>query len=284
MTPREAYNLLETSTVAIAKIDKTQLPGDKTKIDYRTLGTGFIISPKHLLTAGHLFDDSLKNNPAKIGIIKRTISGGRSLKNTEIRFICATGIVIDRELDVALLEFDFEKENDKDKINLYPIKPLPLNFDKDRSIGDSVYWLGMAINDATAMPRFFMGGIVSHYINDSKYKLTQSDGSVTEYTAPDLNIIEINHQFLPGCSGSPILSTDKNAVIGFVHGYSAWPLGVTNDKLTLAEVVAKQGQNKEIFDLEVNAPVVGSLSRGIDLINIQDFLNKNNAYSALTKV
>lgn len=277
---QKAYRHLIRSVVAIVYVEKIAQPNNQVRINWNALGTGFFITPNHILTAGHLFKDAMTIDPVKFGILRRNISSGKSnsLKEAQLIHVAAKRIVIKRELDVAILEFDNSKNEQLFKdAGMWPIKPLALDFQSERNIGETVYWLGMAVNDATATPRFFTGQITSAYINDSNYNVAKEGGGETRFSAKDKEILEINNFFLPGCSGSPVLSHNKKSVIGFVHGYGAWPIGLTpGGEIEVPNVEMEKSGNKEKIKLKMRPPVVGALSRAFDIRTVEKFLKEES--------
>ncbi len=275
----KAYKILNRSTVAIVILEKTPQADGKFSVKWIPRGTGFFVSERHVLTAGHLFTDSATDNPDKYCLLRRKAENEKNynLKSANLNFINAKKIIIKRDFDVALLEFDFSSTKKiMEEIGLWPVKPLKLDFCEKRQIGDEVYWMGMAtIGDVTAIPRFFSGQIVVHYINDSNYQFPKDDGTQENFNARSLKMIEVNNLFLPGCSGSPVFSRKNKAVIGFVHGYGAWPIGLTpGGEIDIPKAKIKIDNQEKEVDLHLKPPVFGAISRVIDVSLIKEFLTE----------
>lgn len=277
---QKAYKHLLRSTVAIAYLEKIPQPNNQLTINWNALGTGFFITPKHILTAGHLFKDVKTIDCTKYGLLRRDISrgGGHSLKEAQLIHIAAKKIIIKREFDAAILEFDPSKnEQHLKNAGLWPIQPLAIDLKSERKIGDTVYWLGMAVNDATATPRFFTGQITALYINDSNYNVAADGNNFTRFTAKNTEILEINNFFLPGCSGSPVLSHSTKSVVGFVHGYGSWPIGLTpGGEIEIPNVQIERQNQKEMVKLKMRPPVVATLSRAFDIKTMAVFLKEES--------
>jgi len=95
-----------------------------------------------------------------------------------------------------------------------------------------------------------------------------------DVTIAEANLIEIDKLFIPGASGSPILNTESNKVIGYVHAFRSWPIPTGSEIKQTAEIT-ENGNSKNI-DLKYNVPLVASLSLGIDTRTIQVYLENGN--------
>ena len=151
-----------------------------------------------------------------------------------------------------------------------------MSFDeKDRELGSSVEWLSTAASgDLSLTPRFFKGNLVTNYISYNRYKFKNAQGIEIEQIMIGANILEVDQLFIPGSSGSPIIDSNSSKVIGYVHGFKSWPI------LTAAEIVQEVEitENEEIkkVKMKYGAPLIASLSLGIDLRTVAAFLQELN--------
>ncbi len=238
------------SVFAILRID-TSLQKDNARV----VGTGFVINtnPIQVLTCNHVVGEGNPENSGKIiyAIVKRSDnSADFDLRNAQISYLLAKNIVFKPEWDVAILQIDpLQNKEVAEKIGIpQTIKPLEIDFG-ETTIGTPVEWLSAGtLGDLTITPRLFKGNIVTKYIKDNQYKFINSQGTEEAATMQGINLFEVDQLFFPGCSGSPILSPGNGKVIGWVHGFNSWQLPPN---------------------------VTASLSIGIGMSNIQDFLITN---------
>jgi S1-C subfamily serine protease len=278
LTPTAAYRILAASAVAILRTEGS---------DGKLVGTGFFVSETgQVLTCNHVVQPyDPQNTTVKYGIVKRKINVGESLdlRQGQISWIIADRIVTNPHLDLAILNIDVASPQNRDiaaQIGLIPPVPLKLSFGT-RNIGDAVAWLGMAVlGDMIATPRFFQGFIVSSYVNDLHYSVPGPANTVVTCTASGLRFIEINQLFIPGCSGGPVFSLADKAVVGFVHGYGSWPVGLTPGTLDINNVVLRSGSQEVQGSLRMNAPVVTALSLAIDMTSAEEFLREQGCLRA----
>jgi Trypsin-like peptidase domain len=175
------------------------------------------------------------------------------------------------EYDLAILDIDPAIDPAvADKLDLKDSKPLALDFESQRrAIGSPVTWLTTAAQgDLTLTPRLFTGNIIANYIADETYSY-QSNGNAHKQVIVGAKMLEIDKLFLPGSSGSPILNSETNQVIGFVHGYRAFALGSNIETTEDVEI----GLDAELIKekLKYRPPLVTSVSLGIDLRTAQPF-------------
>ncbi|OGZ70318.1 MAG: hypothetical protein A2980_00735 [Candidatus Staskawiczbacteria bacterium RIFCSPLOWO2_01_FULL_33_13] len=242
------------SVFAILRID-TSLQKDNARV----VGTGFVINtnPIQVLTCNHVVGEGNPENNGKIiySIVKRSDnSTDFDLRNAQISYLKAKTIIFKPEYDLAILEIDPSQNKEiAEKIGIpHTIKPLEIDFE-ETTIGTLVEWLSAGtLGDLTITPRLFKGSIVTKYIKDNQYKFLNSQGVEENATMPGINLFEVDQLFFPGCSGSPIISSESRKVIGWVHGFNSWQLPPN---------------------------VTASLSIGISVSNIKDFLISNKIIS-----
>ncbi len=224
----------------------------------RVVGTGFIINtnPLYVLTCNHVVGEGTEHNDGNISyaLIKRSDSNAKDfdLGKFEITFLKAKKIVFKPEVDLAVLTIDTSIDpKAAEKMGLLDIEGLELDFDSNSSeMGLPVEWISAGtLGDFSITPRLFKGNIVTKYSKNNQYKFTNPDGVETTATMHGINLFEVDQLFFPGCSGSPILSPANGKVIGWVHGFNSWQLPPN---------------------------VTASLSIGISMSNIQDFLKESN--------
>jgi len=272
----ELINLYE-SLFAILRIDTT-----KEKDNAKIMGTGFVINtnPIYILTCNHVVSEAVQNNDGVItyGIIKRSDKVKEfDLRNVEISYLKAKKIFHKPEYDLAVLEIDpLINEKIAQKLGIPKhIKSLKINFcEKTRNIGTSVEWISAGIlGDLTITPRFFKGRIVTKYITNHKYKFKNSQNEEQFQTMKGINLLEIDQLFLPGCSGSPVFSTKKKEVIGYVHGFKSWPI-ITNHVINYE---AEISENSTIHKSHIKSKAIltASLSLAIDIKNVENFLRED---------
>lgn len=265
------------SIFAILRID-TNLKENNARI----VGTGFVINnnPIQILTCNHVVGEGTENNDGKIvySIVKRSDAINEfDLRNFQISFLKAKRIIFKPESDVALLEIDPSLDMiTANKLGIPEnIKSLDVDFDENSSdIGSSVEWVGAGtLGDLTVTPRFFKGNIVTKYIKDQKYTYKDREASEKLQEMKGVSLFEINQLFLPGCSGSPIISSNSEKVIGWVHGFNSWAIPTANPIQYDANL--SYGDESQNVKIKANATLGASLSIGIDIKNIKDFLKEN---------
>lgn len=272
MGPIELYK----SVFAILRIDN-RLKENNAKI----VGTGFVINtdPIHILTCNHVVGEGTENNDKDISysIVKRSDNiENFDLRSFTITHLKAKKIYHKPGIDLAILEIDPAINRRVSEKILKDIKHLELNFNKDIvKIGLPVEWISVGtLGELTLVPRFFRGNIVAKYIRDNQYKFINPQGKEQLQIMKDINIFEVDQLFLNGCSGSPIISSEDKKIIGWVHGFNAWPLptvNIINQKVQIIEnSIAKD------VNIKSNLVMGASLSLGIEAYNAKDFLIKNN--------
>ena len=242
------------SIFAILRID-TSLQKDNARI----VGTGFVINanPIKIATCNHVVGEGNAENNGKIvyAIAKR--SDGATdfdLRNGQISYLKVKTILFKPEFDLAILEIDPSQNKDiAEKIGIPAlIKPLEIDF-SEIDIGTPVEWLSAGtLGDLTITPRLFKGNIVTKYIKNNHYKFMNSQGVEEIATMHGISLLEVDQLFFPGCSGSPIMSSQHGKVIGWVHGFNSWQLPPN---------------------------LTASLSIGISVSNVKDFLTVINSFN-----
>ena len=272
MKPSDAFSLLSKSTVAILRLTGNQ---------GRLVGTGFVVSgTPHVLTCSHVVQPYDANDvTVRYGVLKRRLAPGEvlDLRQAQISWIIASHVNVHPELDLAVLTLDTASAANRpvaSQIGLFPAQPVSLSF-APRRIGERVAWLGLAVlGDLIATPRFFEGVIVSSYVNDSNYTYPGPGGLLQSYHAQGLELLEVNQMFIPGCSGGPVANLADGSVIGYVHGYGSWPVGLTPGVIDIDAVQLTTQSTTIQGTLRQKAPVIAALSRAIDVRSIQSFLRQ----------
>lgn len=237
------------SVFAILRID-TSLQKDNARV----VGTGFIIntSPIQIVTCNHVVGEGNEANNGKIiySIMKRSDNTPDfDLRNVQISILKAKHITFKPEWDLAILQIDpLENKEVAERMGIpRNIKALEINFNQP-IIGERVEWLSAGtLGDLTITPRLFKGNIVTQYLKDNKYKFMNQQGIEETAVMHGVNLFEVDQLFFPGCSGSPIISSENGEVIGWVHGFNSWQLPPN---------------------------LTASLSIGISASNVKDLFNK----------
>lgn len=236
------------SVFAILRVD-TSLKENNARV----VGTGFVIgvNPIRMITCNHVVGEGSAANNGKITyyIIKRSDSNPDfDLRNVQISNLRIKSIAFNPEWDLAILEID-PTENLEIAAHMgIPgnVKALDVDFNSP-IIGSQVEWLSAGtLGDLTITPRLFKGNIVASYIKNNHYKFINAQGTEEIGNMQGVSLFEVDQLFFPGSSGSPIITNDK--VIGWVHGFNAWQLPPN---------------------------LTASLSIGISMSNIKDFLTEN---------
>jgi len=238
------------SVFAILRID-TSLQENNAKV----VGTGFVIStnPIQILTCNHVVGEGNAENNGKIvySIVKRSDNTTVfDLRHAQISYLKASSIAFKPEWDLAVLQIDPSQNSEiAEKMGIpNTIKPLEID-SSEITVGSPVEWLSAGtLGDLTITPRLFKGNVVTKYIKDNQYKFINSQGTEETAVMPGINLFEVDQLFFPGCSGSPIIASGNEKVIGWVHGFNAWQLPPN---------------------------LTASLSIGISMSNVKDFLVNN---------
>ena len=85
-----------------------------------------------------------------------------------------------------------------------------------------------------------------------------------------VRLLEIDELFIPGSSGSPILNSVSDTVIGLVHGFRAWPVPTQNEISHDASISI--GAHVQNANLKYKSNLITSLSLGIDLRSVEHIL------------
>lgn len=243
---------------------------------YKVAGVGFVIhqTPMQLLTCYHVVSEGAEANEGPIiyAIARRTGATNEiDVRRVSFGWLRIKHMRFKPEYDLAILDIDPTVDSTvADKLNLKDSKPLVLDFESQRrAIGSPVTWLTTAAQgDLTLTPRLFTGNIVANYIVDETYSY-QSNGNTNKQVIVGARMLEVDKLFLPGSSGSPILNSETNRVIGYVHGYRAFALGSKVDMTEDVEIGLDAVFTKE--KLKYQPPLVTSVSLGIDLRTAQSF-------------
>lgn len=271
------WSTLYKSLFAILRIDTTMQTNNA-----KVVGTGFVINvdPIYILTCNHVVSEGMQNNNGSIvySIIKRSDKVEEfDLRQGQLSCLKAKEIFHKPEYDIAVLEIDPSLNLEVAQRLGIPkeIKSLKINFrEKTRNIGLPVEWISVGVlGDLTLTPRFFKGNIVSQYITDQSYKFKNPEGNEQSQITRGVKILEIDQLFLPGCSGSPVISSKKKEVIAYVHGFNSWPI-LTNTELKYKAEISDNSGSRNV-DIKSKAPLTTSLSLAIDVRNIKDFLVEN---------
>jgi hypothetical protein len=138
-----------------------------------------------------------------------------------------------------------------------------------------VEWLSTAASgDLTLTPRFFKGNLITNYIADYSYKYKNNQGVEVQQSIRGVSLIEVDKLFIPGSSGSPILNVESNKVIGYVHGFKSWPIPTNTEIKQKVEIT--ENTNSKNVDLKYNLPLTASLSLGIDIRTMENYLKTEN--------
>jgi len=162
------------------------------------------------------------------------------------------------------------------KLDIANTRALELSFDKaEREFGSEVEWLSTAaVGDFTLTPRFFKGNLITNYIADQNYSFRNSQGVDAQQAMTGVSMIEVDQLFIPGSSGSPILDVESNKVIGYVHGFKSWPVP-TNTEVKQGVEITENAKARNV-DLKYNLPLMTSLSLGIDVRTIEEYLRTSS--------
>lgn len=259
-----------------------RIEGNQAKV----VGTGFVINtnPFYVLTCNHVVGEGNEQNVGNVryAITKRSdTSDNFDIRQLEISYLAVKKIVHKPEFDLAVLEIDPSTNLDvASKLDIANAKALEISFDKkDRELGSPVEWLSTAASgDLTLTPRFFKGNVITDYITNHPYEYMNSQGTISPQVITGAHLFEVDQLFIPGSSGSPILSFETGKVIGYVHGFKSWPIPTNNEIIQKVEVT-ESGNLKEV-DLKYKLPFMASLSLGIDARTIEEYLKTSNFISS----
>lgn len=272
------WSILYKSLFTILRIDTK-----KTSKNMKVAGTGFVINtnPIYILTCNHVVSEANENNSGSIiySIAKRSDKIEEfDLRKAQLSYLKAKRIFHHPEYDLAILEIDPLQNKEVAQLLGIPknIRSLKIDFlKKTREIGLSVEWISTGtLSDLTLTPRLFKGSLVTKYITDHGYDFIDIQGNKQIQIMKEINILEIDQLFLPGCSGSPIVSSKSGRLIGYVHGFKSWPIS-TNSKIKYQARISDESSSRDL-NIDSNAILVASLSLGIDIKNIKDLLIENN--------
>ena len=245
----------------------------------KVVGTGFLIktNPIVVMTCHHVVSEGNETNTRAIeySITKRTDTfTDFDLRQVNIAFLRASKIFRKPDCDLAVLTID-PNENTAiaTQLGIQTAPALQLSFaDDERDIGIDVEWLTTAtLADVTLTPRFFKGNIVSKYIANYAYTFVNSQNETVQQVMNGIRLLEIDKLFLPGASGSPILNSTTNCVIGYVHGFRSWPIPANTE--INQEVELNDNGLKRKLGLKQTLPLITSLSLGIDIRSVRQTLN-----------
>lgn len=272
------WSTLYKSLFAILRIDTTI-----TRNNAKVVGTGFIINknPLYIVTCNHVVSEANQNNNGRIiySIIKRSDQVKEfDLRQGQISYLKAEEIFHKPEYDIAVLKINPSLDITTAKRLGIPneIKSLKFDFrERTRDVGLPVEWISAGVlGDLTLTPRFFKGNIVTKYITNHGYKFNDSDGNERSQIMNEVKILEIDQLFLPGCSGSPVISLRKKRVIAYVHGFNSWPI-LTNTQFKYGAEISDTSGSRNV-SIKSKVPLTASLSLAVDVRNIKDFLDENN--------
>ena len=248
----------------------------------KVVGTGFVIKahPLRILTCNHVVGEGTteNNGVVRYSITKRSDNfEDFDLRQVEVSFLRATRITHKPEFDLAILDIDpSENEEIARKLGVENIAALELSFSPvDRQLGADVEWLSTAASgDLTLTPRFFRGNIVSRYVNNHRYQFINSQQVDAPQTITGATLMEVDKLFIPGSSGSPILNSNSDKVIGYVHGFRSWPIQ-TGTEINQQVELTEENTSK-IVSLKQKLPLITSLSLGIDVQTIESYLRETD--------
>jgi hypothetical protein len=249
----------------------------------RVAGTAFVIrqDPILLITCYHVVSDgtNLNNGPVQYSIGKGTdefdLLDLRSLNFSSLRI---AEITSNPGIDMAILRIDpAEDPAMAQALALADVEPLPLSFSIDHRLpGAPVEWLSTAGSESLPfVPRFFRGHLVSRYRMDQHYTYLNAQGQPVKQTMAGIHLLEVDHLFIPGVSGSPLLERESSRVIGYVHAFSSWGIPTQSSFSQAVEIVDTNNQSSKVT-LKNNLPMVACLSLAIDIRSAYDWLLENS--------
>jgi Trypsin-like peptidase domain len=197
---------------------------DKDRVSFNPIGSGFFIAPLSFLTCYHVMNT--KGNGHQDGdsyrLVNKLVSdaeyeGGRVIDVHNVKL--GEGLFLHPECDAAILKLPDKKlESAHVRMDFGRVRP-------GRVIGVAGY----------PIARIHIGANGPEYrgltYRVARSVITAAYTDVLSYNSgdrADVPIIEVNFLFVSGNSGGPIFDADNGRVIGFVHGYRAFP---TNERL-----------------------------------------------------
>ena len=166
-------------------------------------GTGFLISKKYILTAGHVACD---NNSFEV-----TFTKNRNVKKRGKLAKCA--------LIASRTDFDFF-ERDYALIEIPPVQKI-----KPLKLGNS--------SEVTELDKVFTAG---HSLGDINLSMTEGNISRLKYGEDSFDLFSHTIASNPGNSGGPIIMEETNEVIGIL-------VGGRSAIITESNLIIPQGEN-----------------------------------------
>ncbi len=178
----------------------------------QSIGTGFLIGPRHILTNRHVLDEALRRNAGNIcAVFDHTGDQAYDkLPRRNIDLAAATPMDDVNDLDYAVLQLNSDVESDR---GYFSACTDHLN---DKS---SITIIGHPVNGSRALGLQYSWGMIRD-INDQASRIA--------YTA----------QTSPGSSGSPVLNANFELVGLHHHGQA----GVNNHGIPILAIVASLKQ------------------------------------------
>jgi hypothetical protein len=245
-------------------------------------GTGFVVqtSPIKIMTCHHVVGEATEDNngDVKYSISKRVDSFTEfDVQRADLTYMRASKILNFPQYDLAILEIDADaiaaNAAFATSLRLSEVEPVEFDFRvESRELSCEVEWLSTAAaGDASLTPRFFKGCLVSRYSKNQNYSFKEGGGRVIANIITGGTFLEIDKLFIPGSSGSPILSSTTNRVIGFVHGFRAWQIETNVETENDAVITNNNAQESSKIKYR-KTPMMTSLSLGIDVLTIRQVL------------
>lgn len=238
----------------------------------RPVGMGFVIrlSPLTIVTCYHVVAEGVESNSGNIVyfIARRPEDGFEPDVSTKKNLVGlhAKRLVFKPEYDLAILEVDpTEDPETSSKLHVAESRSLTLNFESSqRVLGTEVMWLTTAAGPGVAYaPRLLIGNIAASYTTNQSYNVKIPTGSLKTIVMPNVHMYEIDKVFMPGASGSPIVNTATEEVVGYVHGVHAVEIP-SDTELRLA-----------LGLLRSPIPMITPVSLGVDVRSSEKYLKES---------
>lgn len=230
----DCLHWIKKSVYMIVRGRKTLIDG-KDEINWITLGTGFVVAPFRLITAGHVMNDPTKGelfihqDGDLYYLIKHDDSGAWHYRILELKLNKEIFIYSDIDLGIIYLDKLFYKIGD----NVYANEDDFIRVSKDYySIGSSIGILGYPLCSL----QFEDKDINKPKIGDVLLRTDKGVINCRYKTAENIANYEFTLSFNPGNSGGPIFDIKTGRLISIVRGFRSTRININETILNEEEI------------------------------------------------